>query len=75
MSKEGFDIIKTMDTKQVSKKTLSFCSFIKLNTMKKSNNNTIDKVIFWTIIGIFVPMILGGIFTIIKNIDLVSFNF
>ena len=75
MSKEGFDIIKTMDTKQVSKKTLSFCSFIKLNTMKKSNNNTIDKVIFWTIIGIFVPMILGGIFTIIKNIHLVGFNF
>ena len=75
MSKEGFDIIKTMDTKQVSKKKLSFRSFIKSNTMKKSNNNIIDKVIFWTIVGVFVPMILGGIFTIIKNIDLVSFNF
>jgi len=48
---------------------------IKHNKMKKVNNSTIDKVIFWTIIGIFVPMILGGIFTIIKNIDLVSFNF
>jgi len=48
---------------------------IKHNKMKKVNNNTIEKVIFWTIIGIFVPMILGGIFTIIKNIDLVSFNF
>lgn len=45
------------------------------NTMKKVNNNIIDKVVFWTIVGIFVPMILGGIFTIIKNIDLVSFNF
>lgn len=45
------------------------------NTMKKLNNNTIDKVVFWSIVGIFVPMILGGIFTIIKNIDLVSFNF
>ena len=43
--------------------------------MKKVNNNTIDKVIFWTIIGVFVPMILGGIFTIIKNINLVGFNF
>jgi len=43
--------------------------------MKKLNNNTTDKVIFWTIVGIFVPMILGGIFTIIKNIHLVSFNF
>lgn len=43
--------------------------------MKKVNNNTIDKVIFWGIISIFVPMILGGIFTIIKNIDLVGFNF
>jgi len=43
--------------------------------MKKLNNSTIDKVIFWTIIGIFVPMILGGIFTIIKNIHLVGFNF
>jgi len=43
--------------------------------MKKSNNNIIDKVIFWTIVAIFVPMILGGIFTIIKNIDLVGFNF
>ncbi len=43
--------------------------------MKKVNNNTTDKVIFWVIIGVFVPMILGGIFTIIKNIDLVSFNF
>jgi len=43
--------------------------------MKKVNNNTIDKVIFWTIVAIFVPMILGGIFTIIKNIHLVGFNF
>lgn len=43
--------------------------------MKKLNNNIIDKVIFWSIITIFVPMILGGIFTIIKNINLVSFNF
>jgi len=48
---------------------------IKHNKMKKVNNNTIDKIVFWSIIGIFVPMILGGIFTIIKNIDLVSFNF
>jgi hypothetical protein len=43
--------------------------------MKKVNNNTIDKVIFWSIIGIFVPMILGGIITVINNINLVSFNF
>ncbi len=43
--------------------------------MKKVNNKTIDKVIFWTIVGIFVPMILGGIFTVLKNIHLVSFNF
>lgn len=43
--------------------------------MKKASNKTIDKVIFLVIIGVFVPMILGGIFTIIKNIDLVSFNF
>ena len=43
--------------------------------MKKLNNKTIDKIIFWSIIAIFVPMILGGIFTIIKNIDLVGFNF
>jgi hypothetical protein len=48
---------------------------IKHNKMKKVNNNTIDKVIFWSIIGIFVPMILGGIITIINNINLVSFNF
>jgi len=70
MSKEGFDIAN-----RISKKKLSFRSFIKLNTMKKVNNKTIDKIIFWTIIGVFVPMILGGIFTIIKNIHLVSFNF
>ena len=70
MSKEGFDIAN-----RVSKKKLSFCSFIKSNTMKKVNNNAIDKIIFWSIIGIFVPMILGGIFTIIKNIHLVGFNF
>jgi len=70
MSKEGFDIAN-----RISKKKLSFRSFIKSNTMKKSNNNTIDKIIFWVIIGVFVPMILGGIFTIIKNINLVSFNF
>ena len=43
--------------------------------MKKVNNNTIDKVIFWSIIAIFVPVILGGIFTVLKNIHLVSFNF
>jgi hypothetical protein len=43
--------------------------------MKKVNNSTIDKIIFWSIIGIFVPMILGGIFTVLKNIHLVSFNF
>ena len=43
--------------------------------MKKLNNNIIDKIVFWSIVGIFVPMILGGIFTIIKNIHLVSFNF
>ncbi len=43
--------------------------------MKKVNNNTIDKIVFWSIIAIFVPMILGGIFTIIKNIHLVGFNF
>jgi len=48
---------------------------IKHNKMKKVNNNTIDKIIFWSIIGIFVPMILGGIITIINNINLVSFNF
>jgi hypothetical protein len=48
---------------------------IKHNKMKKVNNNTIDKLIFWSIIGIFVPMILGGIITIINNINLVSFNF
>jgi len=70
MSKEGFDIAN-----RISKKKLSFRSFIKSNTMKKVNNKTIDKVIFWVIIGVFVPMILGGIFTIIKNIHLVSFNF
>jgi len=70
MSKEGFDIAN-----RISKKKLSFRSFIKSNTMKKVNNKTIDKVIFWVIIGVFVPMILGGIFTIIKNINLVSFNF
>jgi len=70
MSKEGFDIAN-----RISKKKLSFRSFIKSNTMKKVNNKTIDKVIFWVIIGVFVPMILGGIFTIIKNINLVGFNF
>lgn len=70
MSKERFDIAN-----RISKKKLPFRSFIKSNTMKKVNNNTIDKVIFWTIIGVFVPMILGGIFTVLKNIHLVSFNF
>ena len=43
--------------------------------MKKANNSTIDKIVFWSIVGIFVPMILGGIFKVLKNINLVSFNF
>ena len=43
--------------------------------MKKVSNKTIDKIIFWGIISIFAPMILGGIFTVLKNIHLVSFNF
>lgn len=45
------------------------------NRIKRFFYMDFDKLVFWSIVCIFVPIILGGIFTIIKNINLVSFNF
>jgi len=61
MSKERFDIAN-----RISKKKLSFRSFIKLNTMKKSKKQFIEDLVAYSIVGIVACYIIACAISIIQ---------